>query len=177
MGNCSICSDRAKRDLVDAALRRGDRPAEVARAYSGTASRSSIYRHANHSARGPLAARWVAPGTSLGEVLTDLESVRAALVEAFGAAVESGADTAARGAAREVSNLSGVLLKAGLGDDDLTSAIVFRERLVKALQRAATSRPEFADELAGAARVLGDHDLAADAIKLGDAARNKEKKN
>lgn len=168
---CSICRDRAKRDLVDAALIRGEKPSEIFVRYPDVASRSALYRHCrSHAPRSSLTPQWVSGESTSGDVLADLDSVRIALVGAFRDAVERGADAVAQRAAREISTASTALVKVGLENDDDVSSVVGLEQLIRTIQRAATDRPGFALELAEAARARGNEALAADADALAQAA-------
>lgn len=167
---CSICSDRARRDLVNSALLAGDRPSEVWHRYgAAVGSMSALYRHARHAPRTALAVRYLDGDTTSGEVISDLAGVRRSLVNSFHEATARGADAIARGAARELSNVSAVLLKEGI-EDDAAELLRSGERLIAAVQRAARNRPQHAVELALAARELGDEETAIDAEKLAHAA-------
>jgi hypothetical protein len=168
---CSICRDRDARATVNGLLARGARPSEIHAAHPSIASRSAMYRHARHAPRSPLTTRWVGASTSLAEAVGDLEDVRRALLLSFADAAERGADAAARGAAREIANLSAVLFKTGLDDADVREAITERERLVRTIYKATRNNVSVIEEIAAAARELNDDALAKEADDLRAAAR------
>lgn len=176
---CKICIERSRRDLVNTSLLAGDRPSAIWKKYGSTlgVSVQSLYRHSrNHAPRTALSVRYVDGDTTSGEVISDLAGVRRSLVNSFHDATARGADAIARGAARELSNVSAVLLKEGI-EDDTAELIRGGERLIAAVQRAARNRPQHATELALAAREVGDEETALDAEKLAAAATdyNKQK--
>lgn len=159
MPNCSICSDWARRDLVNAALTGGDSPAEILKRYgpSVVGSQSALYRHARHFSKSSLISnRWASNDTSTGEVIADLGALRRSLLDDYAAArAASGSSIAASRAAREATNVSATLLReVGFDDDETTRTLGHHAELQRILQRAALNRPGLALDLAEAAEGL-----------------------
>lgn len=156
---CSICSDRARRDLVDTGLMSGDSPAELLKRYGTAAvgSQSALYRHArSHRGKGPLTQLWASGDSTVLEVIADLGQLRKALLTDFAKAREvSGASVAASRAAREATNVSAVLLReAGTDDEVVTRELGNHAELQKIVQLAALAREGLATELADVAESL-----------------------
>ena len=170
---CSICRLRSTRDVVNSALLAGVTPAEVLRRYGEELrlSGSAIYRHArSHRAANALSVTWVGADTTSGEVVSDLAELRRNLFEQYRAQVERGADAAATRSAHEAHAVSATLLKAGVDSDEDVAGIRYSERILRAIQRAARNRPEFALEIAVAGHDLKDNEIAEDAESLLAAA-------
>lgn len=164
---CSICRDRGRRDLVDAALRAGDSPAELLRKYGSetVGSSSALYRHArSHLGQSPLTNRWASADSTTGEVIADLGELRRALLDDFASArSRSGPSIAAARAAREAANVSQILIREFGSDDELlTKTARSRDELVRLIQRAAGAREGIASELAAIAATHGLTELAED---------------
>lgn len=172
---CSICSDRARRDLVNAALRSGDSPAEVLRRYGPevVGSQSALYRHARaHLTASPLTNRWATLDSTELEVVEDLGQLRRSLLDDYATTrAKSGPSIAAARAAREATNVSQVLLReVGTDDETLTRTAGAYTRLVRTVQRASGARQGLALELAEVARVQGYVELVDDLTALEESA-------
>ena len=179
---CSICSDRARRDLVDSALKAGDSPAEVLRRYGRpvVGSQSALYRHArSHLAKGPMTPLWASNDTTVLEVIGDLGQLRKALLTDFAKAREgSGASIAASRAAREATNVSAVLIReAGTDDDTVTRELGNHAELQKIVQHAALARRGLASELAEVAESLSLHAWPAEFRGLEVATEKHRERN
>jgi hypothetical protein len=172
MSNCSICSSPPARALIDGALLGGSKPIDAWR-HHGEAlglSLSATYRHARaHRPATGLAQVWLGDTTS-GDLVADLAAQRRSHTAQRDAAIARGDHTAAAREGHEAAQLGLALIKFGFDDDDAVEQLAYAGRILKALQRASRGRPDFALELAAAAREFKDEALAVDAEELATAA-------
>jgi hypothetical protein len=169
---CTVCGTRATRDLVDAALLAGDRPADILRRYPDLVSSSALYRHARaHKPVTALAVTWLGD-TSSGDLIADLAAQRRSHIVQRDAALERGDSNSAAREGHEATSIALALLKSAFPDDTAAAQLAYADRITRATQRATRNRPEHADELAAAAAELEFADLAQDARDLAASARS-----
>lgn len=169
MANCSVCRNTEKKGTVDAALVSGLRPIDVFRQHGEalSLSQSSIYRHARrHAPRSALSLEWLGGDTTTGDVISDLAALRRGLLEGYREATERGDRTNSVRLAHEAQAVSATLLKEHVTTDGRAEVILEHGQMVRAIQKAARDRPEFAVELADAARSINLNSLATDADNL-----------
>lgn len=134
-------------------------------------SQSALYRHARgHQRRTPNSARWIDGESTLGDLVSDLGRLRRGLLDTFAEASASGNDASANRAAHEAHSISATLLKVGIDDDAVAEDLAVLDRFRAALNRATLTRPDFARELADAARTVTDERLATDLDDLASSA-------
>lgn len=173
--SCSICRDPARRALIDGELKVGTRPADIFRKFAPTMgfSQSALYRHARgHQRRTSTGARWVDGESTLGDLISDLGRLRRGLLATFAEATAQGNDASANRAAHEAHSIAATLLKTGIEDDAVAEDLAVLDRLRAAMHRATLTRPDFAHELAEAARDVRDEGLATDLDDLAMSAVN-----
>jgi hypothetical protein len=172
MAHCSICSNPSARALIDGALLGGDRPIDAHR-FHGEAlglSLSAVYRHArSHRPQHGLATLYVGD-TPSGDLVADLAAQRRSHVAQRDAALARGDHTSASREGHEAAQLGLALLKTAFSDDDAAEGLRYHDHLVRSVKRATRNRPEFAIELAAAAREFKDEEIALGAEDLAKAA-------
>lgn len=172
MATCTICSNRAARAVIDAALLSGERPSVIIRSYAENLglSASAVYRHArSHRPQTTLATSWLGDSTT-GDVVADVAAQRRSHTAERERALLRGDSSTASREGHEALAASLALLKLGIDSDDAAQGLATADHVIRAVQTATKRRPEFATELADAARELDYVDLADDADALAASA-------
>jgi len=170
---CSICSDPATKKAVNAALLTGDSVADVYRSYGEPfkLSEAALYRHARHAhdPKSPLSIP-LPEGESPADNVRVLVLVQRSQLAALTRADARGDEKTSALAADKLRAVTRELLDAGVTGDHVAGAVTAIDDVSNAIRRAARNRPDFALELAAAARELRDEVLATEAEALSLAA-------
>jgi hypothetical protein len=128
-------------------------------------SLSGLYRHSRNHMTGALALSLVTDdGPSTGDLVNDLATLRANLLEAHNAAMARGAHGDAVRSAHEAAAISSTLLRElGVDSDSIAADVAYLDRIRAGVRRATLNRPAWGTELAEAFRALGDDADAEDA--------------
>lgn len=166
---CSVCTNRAARDVIDAAIVSGSTPADAVRLYADSLqlSRSAIYRHVRHARANALVPVWVDGETTTTDLVSGLADLRRSLIAQRSEAIERGQHSAAAQVAARIESVSVSLLREARISDDLQAQnLDYVQQIRRTLAHVVREDPAVGDAFAAKARALSFSNLADDATEL-----------